>query len=101
MNFRTNALQNTNHIMNKNRRNQIEEIITRVKQLHEDAKQLAVDTQEVLDDEQEYCDSPPPNPQHAEASEEAIGRLEEAQYLLDELDTTITDIFDFLTEAKQ
>ena len=87
--------------MNKQRRKEIDQAISSLMAIALVGIQDAI--QMIVDEEQQALDELPENLQEAERAgtmQEAIDSLEQAGYESDNIETAITDTFDYLEQAK-
>ena len=87
--------------MNKQRRKEIDQAISSLMAIDLVGIQDAI--QMIVDEEQQALDELPENLQESERAgtmQEAIDSLEQAGYEIDNIETAITDTFDYLEQAK-
>lgn len=87
--------------MNKQRRKEIDQAINSLMSI--DLENIKDAIQMIVDDEQQSLDELPENLQESERAgtmQEAIDSLEQANYEIDNIETAITDTFDYLEQAK-
>jgi biotin operon repressor len=87
--------------MNKQRRKDIDQAINSLMSIELEEIKDAI--QMIVDDEQQSLDELPENLQESERAgtmQEAIDSLEQAGYEVDNIESAITDTFDYLEQAK-
>lgn len=89
--------------MNKQRRKDIDSIISRIDKLLDEAQDLKGDIDSLVSEEQDYIDNMPENLQQsekAEAADSAVNSMQEASSSLEEIESSLNDAKDHLEEAK-
>jgi len=87
--------------MNKQRRKEIDQVINSLMSI--DLENIKDAIQMIVDDEQQSLDELPENLQESERAgtmQEAIDSLEQANYEVDNIESSITDTIDYLEQAK-
>ena len=87
--------------MNKQRRKEIDQVTSSLMAI--DLVSILDAIQMIVDEEQQSLDELPENLQESERAgtmQEAIDSLEQAGYEIDNIETAITDTFDYLEQAK-
>lgn len=89
--------------MNRERRKQIEEILTKLQDIQSDLESLKDDVQDVADMEQGYLDNMPENLQNSEKAERTRKVIDELVYGIEELENAYSSVeqtINFLDCAK-